>query len=342
LPELRKDPIVGRWVIISTERGKRPSDFLRESVVIHGKGFCPFCMGNEAKTPPEILVYGRNGGGPNTPGWCIRVVPNKFPALGIEGELDREGEGLFDKMNGIGAHEVIIETPDHAATLATLPDRAIEDVLWAYRDRMLDLKNDKRFRYVLIFKNHGEAAGASLEHPHSQLIALPIVPKRVREEVDASKHYFHEKERCIFCDVIRQEQDTGIRVINENEHFIALAPYAPRFPFETWLLPKQHSSSFENNQSSVYSSLARALKDNLMRLDAVLARPAYNFMIHTSPIGEEINDHYHWHIEIIPKLTKVAGFEWGTGFYICPTPPEESAKFLREAAVPSSAAPTRP
>lgn len=341
MPELRKDPIVGRWVIISTERGKRPSDFLRESVVSHDKGFCPFCMGNETKTPPEILVYGRNGGGPNTPGWCIRVVPNKFPALGIEGELDREGEGLFDKMNGIGAHEVIIETPDHAATLASLPERAIEDVLWAYRDRMLDLKNDKRFRYVLIFKNHGEAAGASLEHPHSQLIALPIVPKRVREEVDASKHYFHEKERCIFCDIIRQEQDTGIRVINENQHFITLAPYAPRFPFETWLLPKQHSSSFENNQSSVYSSLARAMKDTLMRLDAVLARPAYNFMIHTSPIGEEINDHYHWHIEIIPKLTKVAGFEWGTGFYICPTPPEESAKFLREAIIPSPVVPTR-
>lgn len=340
MPELRKDPIVGRWVIISTERGKRPADFVRESVVIHAQGNCPFCMGNEAKTPPEILVYGRNGCGPNTPGWCVRVVPNKFPALGIEGELDREGEGLFDKMNGIGAHEVIIETPDHTATLATLPERAIEDVLWAYRDRMLDLKNDKRFRYVLIFKNHGEAAGSSLEHPHSQLIALPIVPKRVREEVDASKHYFHEKERCIFCDVIRQEQDTGIRVISENEHFISLAPYAPRFPFETWLLPKQHSSSFENNQSSVYSSLARALKDSLMRLDAALVRPAYNFMIHTSPIGEEINDHYHWHIEIIPKLTKVAGFEWGTGFYICPTPPEESARFLREAVVPS-AEPTR-
>jgi UDPglucose--hexose-1-phosphate uridylyltransferase len=340
VPELRKDPIVGRWVIISTERGKRPSDFLRESVVSQGKGFCPFCLGNETKTPPEILVYGRNGGGPNTPGWRIRVVANKFPALGIEGELDREGEGLFDKMNGIGAHEVIIETPDHAATLATLPERAIEDVLWAYRDRMLDLKNDKRFRYVLIFKNHGEAAGASLEHPHSQLIALPIVPKRVREEVDASKHYFHEKERCIFCDIIRQEQDTGVRVIHENEYFITLAPYAPRFPFEIWLLPKQHSSSFENNQSSVYSSLARALKDNLMRLDSVLTRPAYNFMIHTSPIGEEINDHYHWHIEIIPKLTKVAGFEWGTGFYICPTPPEESAKFLREAIVPSPATPT--
>ena len=196
---------------------------------------------------------------------------------------------------------------------------------------MLDLNNDKRFRYVLIFKNHGEAAGASLEHPHSQLIALPIVPRRVREEVDNCWHYYDEKERCIFCDIIRQERDTGERVIGENEHFISIAPYASRFPFEMWLLPKVHGSSYENNQSSIYSSLARMLKDTLMRLDVVLDRPAYNFMIHTSPVGEEINDHYHWHIEVIPKLTKVAGFEWGTGFYINPTPPEEAARFLREA-----------
>jgi UDPglucose--hexose-1-phosphate uridylyltransferase len=337
LPELRKDPITGRWVIISTERGKRPNDFLRESVVAKDAKNCPFCAGNEAKTPPEVLVYGRNGGGANSPGWSIRVVPNKFPALGIEGDLDREGEGLFDKMNGVGAHEVIVESPDHAATLATLPERAVEDVLWGYRDRMLDLKNDKRFRYILIFKNHGEAAGATVDHPHSQLIALPIVPRRVREEVDNCWHYYDEKERCIFCDIIRQERDTGERVIGENEHFITLAPYAPRFPFEMWLLPKVHGSSYENNQSSMYASLARMLKDTLMRLDEVLDRPALNFMIHTSPIGEEINDHYHWHIEIIPKLTKVAGFEWGTGFYINPTPPEESARFLREAKIPTVA-----
>jgi len=337
LPDLRKDPITGRWVIISTDRAKRPTDFVRESVQILGKGFCPFCYGNEEKTPPEVLVYGRNGSAANTPGWRIRVVPNKFPALGIEGDLDREGQGLFDRMNGIGAHEVIVETPDHQSTLAMLPEKAIEEVLHAYRDRMLDLKNDKRFRYILIFKNHGEAAGASLEHTHSQLIALPIVPKRVREEVDSGRRYYHDKERCIFCDMIRQEIEDGARVINENENFISLAPYAPRFPFEIWLLPKQHGSAFENNQSPVYASLARILKDNLNRLDTVLDRPAYNLMIHTSPIGEEINEHYHWHIEIMPKLTKVAGFEWGTGFYICPTPPEESARFLREAQVPVSA-----
>jgi len=337
LPDLRKDPITGRWVIISTDRAKRPTDFVRESVQIKGKGFCPFCYGNEEKTPPEVLVYGRNGTAANTPGWSIRVVPNKFPALGIEGNLDREGQGLFDRMNGIGAHEVIVETPDHQSTLAMLPEKAIEEALHAYRDRMLDLKNDKRFRYILIFKNHGEAAGASLEHTHSQLIALPIVPKLVREEVDSGRRYYQDKERCIFCDMIRQEIEDGSRVINENENFISLAPYAPRFPFEIWLLPKQHGSAFENTQSPVYASLARILKDNLSRLDAVLDRPAYNFMIHTSPIGEEINEHYHWHIEVMPKLTKVAGFEWGTGFYICPTPPEESARFLREAQIPVTA-----
>jgi UDPglucose--hexose-1-phosphate uridylyltransferase len=342
LPELRKDPVTGRWVIISTERGKRPSDFLRESVVAtpNGKN-CPFCPGHEAKTPPEILVYGRSNGGSNTSGWSVRVVPNKFPALGIEGDLGREGEGLFDKMNGVGAHEVIVETPDHTATLASLPERAVEDVLWCYRDRMLDLKNDRRFRYVLIFKNHGEAAGASVEHTHSQLIALPIVPRSVREEIDASWHYYDEKERCIFCDIIRQERDTGERVVSENDHFITVAPYAPRFPFEVWLLPKVHSSSYENNQSTMYSNLARMLKDTLMRVDSVLDRPAFNFMIHTSPVGEEINDHYHWHFEVIPKLTKVAGFEWGTGFYINPTPPEESARFLREAKIASPLVPVK-
>ncbi|MBI3406022.1 MAG: galactose-1-phosphate uridylyltransferase [Acidobacteria bacterium] len=333
MPELRKDPITGRWVIISTERGKRPTDFVRDSVEIKGTGFCPFCYGSEAKTPPEVLAYGRNGSGANQPGWSVRVVPNKFPALGIEGNLDREGEGLFDRMNGVGAHEVIVETPDHKCTLATIPDQKVEEVLWAFRDRMLDLKNDKRFRYILIFKNHGEAAGASLEHTHSQLIALPIVPKRVREEMESAKRYYTEKERCIFCDMVRQEIDSGVRVINENEMFISLAPYAPRFPFETWILPKQHGSSFENNQSPIYSSLARILRNNLARLDNVLGRPAYNFVIHTSPIGEEVNDYYHWHIEMMPKLTKVAGFEWGTDFYICPTPPEESARFQREAQI---------
>ena len=335
MPELRKDPVTSRWVIIATDRAKRPSDFVREKVTIHGSGFCPFCPGNEAKTPPEIMAYRPDGSGRNLPGWTLRVVPNKFPALGIEGTLNRQGEGLYDKMNGIGAHEVMIETTDHQLTLATMPVRRVEDVVWSYRDRILDLKKDRRFRYVLIFKNHGEAAGASLEHTHSQLIALPVVPKRVREEVDFAREYYNYKERCIFCDIIRQEAEAGIRVVSENQGFVAVAPFAPRFPFELWILPKVHQSAFEESQKYEFEQLARILKDMLMRLDKVLESPAYNYTIHTSPLTETNNDHYHWHLEVMPKLTKVAGFEWGTGMYINPTPPEEAARFLREAVIPA-------
>jgi UDPglucose--hexose-1-phosphate uridylyltransferase len=342
LPDLRKDPVTGRWVIISTDRAKRPTDFSREPVKMKG-GFCPFCPGNEAKTPPEVLAYrpSANGGPPperDAPGWRVRVVPNKFPALGIEGNLDRQAEGMFDRMNGVGAHEVVIETPDHNLTLASLPIKRVEDVIWAYRDRIMDLRQDKRFKYILIFKNHGEPAGASLEHPHSQLIALPILPKQVVEELQGCKQYYMYKERCIFCDIIRQEMESGVRVVGENQDFLTIAPYAPRFPFETWILPKRHESSFENSTSQTYENLARSMQMLLAKADRVLDNPSYNFMIHTSPLQESSNDYYHWHIEFLPKLTKVAGFEWGTGFYINPTPPEEAAKFLREAPVEATPA----
>lgn len=335
MPELRKDPVTGRWVIIATDRAKRPSDFLREKVEIRGTGFCPFCYNNESKTPPEILAYRGDGSAPNTPGWSLRVVANKFPALRIEGSLNRRAEGLYDKMEGIGAHEVIIETPDHSKTMARLSARAIEGVLWAFRDRILDLGKDRRFRYILIFKNHGEAAGASLEHTHSQLIALPVVPKRATEELDGAAEYFRYKERCVFCDIIQQETAGGARMIAENEGFIAIAPFAPRFPFELWIAPKVHQASYEQSMKHEYAQFAAILKDMLMRLETVLEKPAYNFVIHTSPLTGNHKDYYHWHMEIMPKLTKVAGFEWGTGFYINPTPPEESARFLREAVVPS-------
>jgi UDPglucose--hexose-1-phosphate uridylyltransferase len=337
LPELRKDPITGRWVIIATDRAKRPTDFIRDKVEIRGSGFCPFCYGNEVKTPPEIHAYRSDGSAKDTPGWSLRVVPNKFPALGIEGAVNRQGEGLYDKMNGIGAHEVIIETPEHQKTLATIPVERVEDVLWAYRDRILDLKKDRRFKYILLFKNHGDAAGASLEHTHSQLIALPVVPKRVREEVDSAQEYYNFKERCIFCDIIRQEMEDGVRVIAQNTNFIALSPFAPRFPFEMWIVPKTHRSAFEESRKEEFEQLAAMLKDMLSRLDRVLDSPPYNYVVHTSPFPDVSNDYYHWHLEIMPKLTKVAGFEWGTGFYINPTPPEESAKFLREAAVEAAA-----
>ena len=331
MPELRKDAVTGRWVIISTERKKRPSDFRLERPAVIGEQFCPFCTGREQMTPPEVLAF-RNGSAPNTAGWDLRVVPNKFPALQVEGTLDRQGEGLFDRMNGIGAHEVIIETPDHGKMLATMSEAEIERVLWAFRERIVDLKRDIRFRYILIFKNHGAAAGATLEHSHSQLIALPIVPDFVREEIEGARHHFAAKERCVFCDIIRQEVTAGLRVIHENADIVALSPYAPRFPFETWLLPRNHFARFEDTQRQVYESLARMLKTVLMRMNKALEFPDYNLIIHNSPFSEsQANDYYHWHVELMPKLARTAGFEWGTGFYINPTSPEEATQVLRNA-----------
>jgi len=332
LPELRKDPITGRWVIIATDRPRRPGDFSREHVVAKGIGVCPFCAGNERLTPPEVLAY-RHSGRPNEPGWTLRVVPNKFPALRIEGELKREGEGIYDKMNGVGAHEVIIETPEHRISLGELSEKAVEDLFWAARDRIVDLKKDKRLRYVILFKNHGEAAGASLEHTHSQSIALPVVPKRVQEEIDGARRYYEFRERCIYCDKLRQESATASRVVIETDQVIVLCPFAPRFPFETWIVPRQHLSHFEETTVAIMQRFAWAVRTTIRKLEKVLENPPYNFVIHTAPLQEPEMAHYHWHLEIIPKLTRVAGFEWGTGFYINPTPPEEAAQFLRDAGI---------
>ena len=330
MPELRKDPIIGRWVIIATERGRRPSEFVPEEIKTRG-GFCPLCEGNEDKTPPEVFAVRENDSPPNSPGWTLRVVPNKFPALRAEGELTREAEGLYDKMNGVGAHEVIIETPKHDETLSTLLIDRVILVLTAYRERILELSRDPRVQYIVVFKNHGAAAGASLEHSHSQIIALPVVPKRVSEEIDGAKAYYGYKERCVFCDIIRQESGHKARLIAENEGAIALAPFASRFPFETWILPKEHTAYFHSTQPSQFRDVASLLSDALRRIEKTLPSSPYNFMLHTTPSNRTDGPFYHWHIEIIPKLTKVAGFEWGTGFYINPTSPEEAAKYRREA-----------
>jgi UDPglucose--hexose-1-phosphate uridylyltransferase len=329
VPELRKDPVVGRWVIISTERGRRPSDFKSEPVVTRG-GPCVFCPGHEDKTPPEIIA----GRGPDSyrdgPGWTYRVVPNKFPALRIEGELEPSAEGLYDRMNGVGAHEVIIESPDHHASLATLSTDAVADVLLACRERTLDLKKDPRFDYVLVFKNHGEAAGASLEHPHTQLIATPIIPINMDEELSGSAQYWEMKERCVWCDIVRQERRSRTRVIEEVQGFVAVSPFAPRFPFESWILPARHRSSFEDTGVDEIRGLAVMLSGFLRRMNRVLKDPPFNFMLHTAPLNQPALEHFHWHLEIIPKLTKVAGFEWGSGFFINPMPPEDAAAALRD------------
>lgn len=324
--ELRRDPITGRWIIVILDKMPKVSDFKVEQH-LKNKDNCPFCWGNEAMTPPEIIAH-RKLGSVNTPGWTVRVVPNKYPALKVEGELHKEGLGVFDMMNGVGAHEVIIDTPDHLRDMADLNYAETEEVVWAYLTRSIDLRRDKRFKYILIFKNYGKSAGASLEHPHSQVIALPIVPKRVLEELSGAAKYYDYKERCVFCDMIREERAERERIIYEDEKFLAFCPYVSRFSYEVWILPKAHHSDFTQMDRDSVPRLARALRDSLARIKGLLSAPSYNFIIHTSPINGHEREDYHWHIEIMPKLSKVAGFEWGSGFYINPVPPDIAAANL--------------
>lgn len=341
MPELRKDPIIGRWVIIATERAKRPDQFSGQTEEPPREENCPFCEGNEPRTPPEIYSMRSNQSLPNTPGWDLRVVPSIAPFLRIEGELGRSGRGVYDLMNGIGAHEVIVETPQHIANMADLSEEQILKVLSCYIDRITDLEKDGRFKYVLVFKNYGwKAGGGRLHHSRSQLIATPVNPKRVKEELVGSKFYYDYHERCIFCDLIRQELETKERLILDLDGFIAITPFAARFPFETWILPKKHSCDFTSLDMPSRLNLGCLMKKILAKLKRGLGDPPYNYVLHTAPFRRQkagywksIDKDYHWHIEIMPRLTRMAGFEWGTGFYICPLPPEDAAKFLREVEV---------
>ncbi|HOE64152.1 MAG TPA: DUF4921 family protein [Candidatus Sumerlaeota bacterium] len=333
--DLRKDPVSGRWVIITRDYLlKRPEG---EIQTFHENQLktCPFCPGHEAMTPNEIWRWANPDGS-----WSVRVIPNKFPLLRIEGSPDRRGEGLFDHIAGIGAHEIIVETPEH------LPQYELEDgeqmfrVLSAYKIRLQDLKNDIRLRYGLIFKNVGGEAGAQLAHPHAQLIAMPVIPMNVKVELVNCKKYYELKERCLFCDIISEELDKEKRIFAETEYYVAWAPYASRFPFETWIIPKDHSSCFTCTEENSLKDLGALLHRVLMGLSRALESPPFNYVLHTRPFSlsprykqTTIDEDFHWHIEIMPRLTKIAGFEWGSGFYINPTQPEEAAHVLREAMI---------
>jgi UDPglucose--hexose-1-phosphate uridylyltransferase len=333
---LRKDPITQGWVIFAEERYQRPPE-MPVPRSYPAPEHCPFCPGNEEMTPAELLAVRPAGSRPNTPGWSVRAIPNQFALLRIEGKFDRRGEGLYDMMNGIGAHEVIIETPDHEATLAGYGMIKIQEVLWTCRERAIDLQRDPRFRYIQIFRNYGEAAGASITHPHSQIIALPILPRRLNDEVSQSFEYWTRKERCVFCDIVNQDSE-GPRLVYENDYFVALEPFASKFPFETWILPKEHSAYFHHISDTQLPSLAETLRVTLAAFAEALSYPPYNLIIHMAPLQPDkkylaprskIYDFYHWHIEIVPRIGRVAGFEFGTGFYINSVLPEDAAEYLR-------------
>ena len=339
MSELRKDPVLNRWVIIAQERGARPHDFAQEPQEEEPAIVCPLCEGNERMTPHEVFAI-RDSGEPDKPGWYVRVVPNKFPALMIEGAPDPHEIGLFHHMNGIGAHEIIIENPLHDQDLAFAPREQVIRVLSALRQRIEDLRCDERFRHIIAFRNHGRSAGASLSHPHSQVMALPIIPKIVYELLAGSADYQAANGRCVFCDLIQEEITSGERAILQTDHFVALAPYASRFAFGATIYPRRHCHDMVLMTPEEQADLADMLRRLLISYRAALFNPPYNIVYQTAPSEttdaksppswEAIEQFYHWHIEIMPRLTTFAGFEWGTGFYINPVAPEEAASTLRQ------------
>jgi UDPglucose--hexose-1-phosphate uridylyltransferase len=341
MPELRKDMLTGRWVIISTERSRRPDDFrpsAQAEIRRENLAFCPFCPGNEAKTPPEVYSIRDNDSKPDQPGWKTRVVPNKFPALTPGSLPPRKTRGSYQWMAGVGIHEVIIENPDHNVEMVDLPLDHLAEIIKVYRQRTIVIEQQLHYQYVQIFKNKGQEAGASLSHPHSQIIATPIVPKRIKEEVYGAERLFRNSFReCAICRQLREELQSGERLVLENESFVVMTPFASRFPFEMAIMPKRHSAFFRQIADEEITSLAEALKQALNRLKAQLSDPPFNLVFHQAPnpqVAEKawpgIDYYYHWHLEILPILTKVAGFELGTGFYINPVPPESAADYLRK------------
>lgn len=340
--EIRFDYLNNRWSIISVERSRRPRDYTvsiyEEQTADLSK--CPFEYGNEDKTPPEVFAIREDGSQPNTPGWKVRVFPNKYPALRIENPGTRESDGFFEKIGGFGAHEVIVETPDHFKHTQDFNLEEYFNMFVAFRERMRSLYLDQRIKYVHVFKNHGKEAGKSLVHSHSQLIALPVVPSRVDTQLSQSRQYYRQKERCYLCDEIKAELKDHRRVVYENREFVAYCPYASMYPFQVRIAPKNHHHDFASATDEALRQLSEVMQQTVKKLHKALVNPPFNFVLYTSPpvrynpgfpdYYHGIEQFYHWHIEILPRITTLAGFELGTDIYINPTPPEEAAKFLIE------------
>lgn len=335
MPQLRRDPVTREWVVVAAERSRRPSDFKVGDENLQSRPAfsptCPFCPGNELMTPPEVLAVRPPDSFPNGPGWSLRVVPNKFPALMVEGDLNPAGKGLYDVMNGVGAHEIIVETPDHDRSLGDLPLEQVTAVLCAYRDRFRDLRQDIRFKYILLFRNHGRLAGASQDHPHSQLIALPMIPHEAALQIEGAARYREYRERCVYCDMVKQELSDEERIVAANEEFVAFCAFAGKYPFETWIFPRRHQPSFEAESPDRLALLASILQETLQRIGRCLSWPPYNFTIHTAPVNLDRERDFHWHLSIMPRLSLAAGFEMGSGVFINVTAPEDAAAHLREA-----------
>lgn len=315
------------WVIIATERAKRPEDFAAKpySLSSDSAANCPFCPGREAKTPPEIYAVR------NKSGWQVRVIENAFPALKSTGEPTRSTTPAgFIKMNGVGRHEVIIESPDHEQIIATLPQEHVDQIFLTYRQRYLALASDPRIESVILFKNHGHNAGTSLHHPHSQIIALPVIPEILNDRLESAGQYYKETGHCLYCDLLKMEGTEKERIICENNSFVAFAPFASRFPFETWVLPKKHSSNFGAISEADCLELSAMVKTVLEKLYRTLNNPDFNFAFYSAPCRAGELASFHWNLKIFPRITSTAGFELGSGVMINTVVPEAAAQFLRE------------
>lgn len=336
--ELRKDILLGRWVAVLSE-SKTPSEYDLSSNDVQNDTNCILCPGRESEIPLEIMSIRKRGTSKDKSGWWVKSIQSFDPVFQTEGDLGRRGLGIYDKMNSVGANEILIESPEHTIRPEDMGPEQMARVIELYKNRLIDLQKDSRVRYILIYKNSGKDAGEIFSHPTSFLIATPVIPKKVKDELDSAKQYYSYKERCIFCDIIREELRVGERIILETKSFIAFCPYAAKFPFESWIIPKKHNCAFQEIDSGEVEDMGFILMSVLKRLRAVFNEPPFNYFIHTAPnmiprrnhwhtLGED----FHWHLEIIPRLRRISGFEWGSGFYILQTSPENAAKYLKEVS----------
>lgn len=330
MPELRKDLVRNKWVVIATDRALRPNDFPINKQGVHNtaiNGFCPFCEGNEANTPPELAVFRKPDSVPNGPGWMVRTIPNKFSAFELEGELHQRHVGLYDSCNGLGRHEVVVETPEHNVEFHDYTPERIELILSMLKNRYNELAQDERIKYIHIYKNRGLFGGASLAHSHSQVVGLPMVP----EENHGIEDYYRQTGRCLICDMLKHELEDGSRIVAETNDFVLVCPYASRFSYETWIIPRHHTPHFGAITPSQITELASINKQFITAMLDCLENPSYNLMINTAPVNVQCEpDGYHWFIEVAPRFIVTAGLEIGTGYYVNPAAPEISAAMLRE------------
>ena len=331
MSEWRADPVTGQWVIVAADAPVRRRDFDLDEHPPDSDGPCPLCEGHEAAAGREILAV-RNGSTADGPGWDLRVVPNRVPVLRVEDAGDVVRDGLLEHQPGLGAHEVVVESPRHDASWFTMAPEDLTRVLLAWRDRMADLRRDFRMRAALAFKNHGAKAGARLPHSHSQVVAMPRIPPRLDDEVKGSERHHAATGRCVFCDLAAHEIAAGARVVAASAACVALAPYASRSPFEVWLLPRQHGARFEAASTADIAGVAGVLHQVLALMDGQLGRPAFNAVLHSAPYGVTADAVYHWHLELVPRVLRATGFDIGTGTAVNPVSAEKATRVLRGAA----------